>query len=135
MPLDVHVRIAAWLCIVLNTLLVCAFVLPGIFGLFHYDIHIQAGAPGGPVFATYLFAVLLFCFLAVLTLAIVGGVLLLRDRPAGRKITIIFSVLCLVDFPVGTLLGLYTLWALSRTGPVASEVFNLLGRFWESTED
>jgi len=121
MPIDTHVRIAAWLNIVLGTLAACVVVLFGsVFGVSYTAAIQQSGLPGAPGWAIGLFTAFIIYFLAYLALAILGGVLLLRGKPAGRVITIIFSVLSLVNFPVGTLLGGYCLWALLRTGPIGS---------------
>jgi hypothetical protein len=118
--IDTHVRVTAWLHIVLGALAVCVLgVLGMIFGF--------AGAAAGSAVhgrdANILawlasFGVALFAFiLAFPLLEIAGGVMLLGGRTAGRVITLIFSVLGLVNIPVGTAIGLYSLWALLRELP------------------
>jgi hypothetical protein len=54
-------------------------------------------------------------FAAVLALA--AGYGLLNRRPWGRIVAIIAAILALIKFPLGTALGIYTLWVL---GPGAS---------------
>jgi hypothetical protein len=52
-------------------------------------------------------------FLIVLSLpGIVGGVFLLQRRPWARILVLIVGVLDLIDIPLGTALGVYTLWVL-----------------------
>jgi hypothetical protein len=46
-------------------------------------------------------------------LAVVAGYGLLNRRPWGRIVAIIAAVLALIKFPIGTALGIYTLWALA----------------------
>ncbi len=43
--------------------------------------------------------------------------MLLGGSTAGRVITIVFSVLELINLPFGTVVGIYSLWALLREVP------------------
>jgi len=45
-------------------------------------------------------------------LAFVTGFSLLSRRPWGRILAIVAAVLALLKFPLGTALGIYTLWVL-----------------------
>ncbi len=121
MPLDIHVRIVAWLQIGMGTLAACVVVTIGvIFGHFGVPAVSQSAPPGLAGWVIGLFTLFIGYFLAYLALAILGGVLLLRGSPVGRLLTIIFSVLSLVNFPAGTALAIYSLWALLRTVSAAS---------------
>ena len=127
MPIDTHARIAAWLHIALGVLGVCVMLFLGaIFGLFGAAVGAaQTDVPAGLLgwFAGLGLVVFLF-FLALPVLEIVGGALLLNGSPVGRVLTIVYSVLGLINVPIGTAIGLYSLWALLRqvpqpaTGPV-----------------
>jgi hypothetical protein len=46
-------------------------------------------------------------------LALVSGYSLLTRRPWGRVLAIIAAILALIKFPLGTALGIYTLWVLA----------------------
>jgi hypothetical protein len=46
-------------------------------------------------------------------LALVAGYGLLTRKPWGRVLAIVLGVLALFKFPVGTALGIYTLWVLA----------------------
>jgi hypothetical protein len=46
-------------------------------------------------------------------LALVAGYGLLNRRPWGRTMAIIAAILALLKFPIGTALGIYTLWVLA----------------------
>src|SRR5215472_10910813 len=52
-------------------------------------------------------------FLAVLALpGIIGGWALFTGRSWGRPLVLVLGVLHLINIPLGTALGIYTLWAL-----------------------
>jgi hypothetical protein len=53
--------------------------------------------------------------------SIIGGIGLLQWRPWARILVIILGCLNLLNFPFGTALGIYTLWALTR--PEAQSLF------------
>ena len=128
MPIiDTHVRVAAWLHIALGVLWVC---IVGFFGLFFGAMGAFVGAKANAADAGVLawiagFGVTLLLFtLAFPVLEIVGGAMLLKGSTAGRVITIVFSVLELINIPFGTIVGVYSLWALLRetAQPVAGPV-------------
>jgi hypothetical protein len=120
MPIDTHVRVAAWFHIALGVLWVCLFAFVGLFfGAFGAIVGSAAhGKDAGVLGLIAGFGVVLFLFIiAFPVLEIVGGVMLLRGSTAGRVITIVFSVLELMNVPFGTAVGIYSLWALLREVP------------------
>ena len=120
MPIDTHVRVAAWLHIALGVLWVCILAF---FGLFFGAMGALVGATASSSDAGVLawiagFGITLLLFVLVFpVLEIVGGVMLLKGSTAGRVITIVFSVLELINIPFGTIVGVYSLWALLREIP------------------
>ena len=63
---------------------------------------------------------IIFVMAAVLSLpSIVAGVGLLQFRPWARMLTIVLSVLHMINVPFGTALGVYGLWALLAPGTEA----------------
>ena len=44
--------------------------------------------------------------------SLIAGIALLKYRNWGRILTVIVSILGIIDFPVGTALGIYGLWVL-----------------------
>ena len=56
-------------------------------------------------------AVGLFLFLLALP-SIVGGVGLLKGKSWARILVLILGIFYLIDFPIGTMIGLYTIWVL-----------------------
>jgi hypothetical protein len=123
MPIDTHVRVAAWLHIVFGALAASTLLFLGLFfGVFGaIAANTAQDAQASTVFAWIgsLGAVFLLFFIGLTALEIVGGVLLLQGKPAGRVITLIFSILGLLNIPIGTAVGVYSLWALLRAVPPA----------------
>ncbi|MCU0506871.1 MAG: hypothetical protein MUC34_00460 [Anaerolineae bacterium] len=104
-----HVPIVAWLNIVgsivlLGIALFLLVLLPGI------------GAMSGDRQAMGILAVVGFSvgiFMAVLALpGLLAGIGLLKRKNWGRVLAIVVSFLNLLNFPLGTLLGGYSLWVL-----------------------
>lgn len=120
--LDIHVRVAAWLHIVQGALAVCVIAFLGmIFGFAGAAAGASVHGQDANILAWLAsFGLALFAFiLAFPLLEIVGGAMLLGGHTAGRVITLIFSVLGLINIPIGTVIGIYSLWALLREAPVA----------------
>ena len=120
MPIDTHVRIAAWFHIVLGVIAACALGCVALFfGVFGAAVGASAqGSEAGVLgWIAGFGVVLLLVFMAFPVLEIVGGVMLLGGSAAGRIITIVFSILSLINIPIGTAIGIYSLWALLREVP------------------
>ena len=121
MPIDTHVRVAAWLHIVMGALGVCLLAIVGLMvGAFGAALGASShGHDEGMVLGAIagLGAIVFLFIMAFPALEIVGGVLLLRGSPVGKVLTIIFSILSLLNFPIGTVAGGYSLWALLREVP------------------
>jgi hypothetical protein len=107
--LRTHVPIVAWLNIVgsillLGVALFLLVLLPGI------------GVMSGDRDAAGILAVVGFSvgiFMAVLALpGLLAGIGLLKRKNWGRVLAIVVSFLNLLNFPLGTLLGGYSLWVL-----------------------
>ena len=123
MPIDTHARVAAWLHIAMGALAVSLLALFGLlFGAFG-ALGVTEGGIHAGIFGWLagLGAVILLVVMAFPALEILGGVLLLQGNPAGRVITIVFSVLGLINIPFGTVVGVYSLWALLRDVPRAAD--------------
>ena len=121
MPIDTHVRVAAWLHIVMGALAACTLLFIGLafgaFGAFVVGAAHDAQATGVLALIGGLGATFLFFFIGLAALEIAGAAMLLNGSAGGRVLTIIFSVLALLNFPIGTAIGAYSLWALLRAVP------------------
>jgi hypothetical protein len=110
-----HVKILAWLNIVLGGLgvVIALFVLVffgGLAGIASSDSNPddQAGAA-----VLGIIGGIAFLFLAAISIpSVIAGVGLLKLRSWAQMLTIIMSVLSLLNFPFGTALGIYGLWVM-----------------------
>lgn len=71
----------------------------------HYDMH-------GPAWMGLL-PVIVTMTVLMAALAVFEGMSLLRRKPWGRVLGIVLAIFALFKFPVGTALGIYTLWVLA----------------------
>lgn len=107
--LSQHVMILGWLYIVSSTifLAVAAFIFFLLTGI---------GAVSGEPEALAILSVVatsLGAFLTILSLpGIAAGIGLLRRKIWGRVLAIVVGILNLINVPIGTLIGIYTLWVL-----------------------
>ena len=111
MSTDQHLKVLSILYIAGSALLLLGaaivFVVFVVGGLFSGEV--------APVVASSLFGTALSGFLVLLAIpGILGGVGLLYHREWARILVLVLGFLNLVNFPLGTLLGVYTIWALMR---------------------
>ncbi len=52
-------------------------------------------------------------FVVVAVLGVIAGIGILGLQPWARTLLIVLAVLALFSFPLGTILGIYTLWVLA----------------------
>ena len=115
MPIDSHVRTAAILHIVMGAIALLALLVFGAIvaavGTFGTSLGLE------PEVAAWVGGVgLLFvrCSAGIAIAEIVGAAMLLRGSELGRAMTVVFSALSLLNIPIGTAIGAYSLWALLR---------------------
>lgn len=128
-PMQGHVGAVAVLHIVAGSLVAIALlVILASLGLAGGVTSMFAPSDAATVVGGTLLLVGLFMVLVLLPIALcalIGGLLLLRRRRAGRTLVFISSAVLLLGFPVGTALGVYSFWALSRPG---------LEQFWTEAQ-
>jgi hypothetical protein len=107
-----HIQLAAALHIALGLLSIFgALVLFGALGLAGSIAFSQGEQEVAGIIGVV--AVALGSFLLVLGLpGIIGGWALLTERSWGRPLVLVLGVLSLFNIPIGTAVGIYTLWAL-----------------------
>ncbi|MBK1876378.1 hypothetical protein [Pelagicoccus mobilis] len=109
-----HVRIVAYLHIAFGALSLLAAIvtfiaLGAVGGLVVVQGEIGAAGILGVV------AVFVAGLLSVLAIPdLLGGWALLVGKPWGRPLVIVISFLSLLNIPFGTVVGIYSLWALLR---------------------
>lgn len=110
--MDRHIRIAGWLNIVWG-------LLWAVIGLV-FMLDPEAVTNGGWIGEEYLLVFWLGAVIALLSLPyIIGGVGLLKGWRWARFLAAVLIILEILSFPLGTAVGIYTLWALAKTRPNA----------------
>jgi hypothetical protein len=107
--MDTHVKVLGWLWIIIGALgligALCAFVSIAGGGLISGE--------QDAIIATSITAIVIGSLIFVLSVpSIIAGIGLLKYKSWARILAIILGVLNLFAFPIGTALGIYTLWAL-----------------------
>lgn len=116
---ETHVKIVGWLHLLLSILglLLAAFLL-----LVFLVIGLLLARADEPealgVLAIIAIAIGFFLFLLSAP-GLVGGIGLLKRQNWARILVLILSVLQLFNVPIGTALGVYSLWALTRPETMA----------------
>lgn len=104
-----HVRILGWCFIVYSAIIVLVGVGIGSIVLF-------GGAISGDreaILITGAVGTAIASFLILISLpGMLAGIGLLKMRPWARIVAIVIGVLHILSFPIGTALGIYTLWVL-----------------------
>ncbi|SHE98811.1 hypothetical protein SAMN05444274_103175 [Mariniphaga anaerophila] len=109
--MEKHVNIVAALHIGLSILGILAGIFVYVLFYFIGDLSNDDQAR----FVLSIIAKVLVIFMIVLSLpGIVGGIGLFKRKEWARILTLIVSVLDLVNFPVGTAVGVYSIWALAQ---------------------
>ena len=114
--MEQHVKILAWLNIVLGGLgvlgaLMILLFFGGLAGVVASDAA-DADAAGGAAVLGIVGGVGAIVLSVLSIPCVIAGVGLLKLRSWAQILTIIMSVLSLVNFPMGTALGVYGLWVM-----------------------
>jgi len=116
--MDQHVPILGWLYVVGHAifLVIGAFVFLLLVGLAPVTGETEA------IWILTLVGTTVGLLMAALGLpGVIAGYGLLKRKPWARILAIVVGILNLINFPVGTAIGLYTLWVLTQ--PAATEYF------------
>ena len=116
--MQTHVKVLAWLHIVFGGLLILAGVVALLFfGGLAGIVGISDQTPDARIAVPILGGIggLVFVVMMVLALpGIIAGVGLLKFAPWDRIVTIVLSALHLLSVPIGTAIGIYGLWVLTK---------------------
>lgn len=116
--LDTNIAIVGWLHIIGNVL----FLVLGVLSfLFMAGIGLATGDPIATRILGVIGAVGALFFVVLALPGLVAGVGLLTRQSWSRMLAIVVGFLSLVNIPVGTAIGLYTLWVLFQ--PNAADYF------------
>jgi len=120
MDMKEHVTVVGALCIGLGAL---GVVLAIIAFVFFAGIGVLSGDREALPILTFI-AVVSAGFLAIISVPdIIGGIGLLKWQPWARILVLILSVIKLINFPLGTIVGVYSIWVLMQ-----NEVAGLFAR-------
>jgi hypothetical protein len=114
--MNTHVRVLAILQIVYASLglllgLFVGVLFGGIATIVGFNAPLDDSVVAVPILA--IIGGIAASFLIVLSLPrLIAGIALLKHRSWGRILTIVVSILGMIDFPFGTGLGIYALWVL-----------------------
>ncbi len=104
-----------------SVLSVLYFLIAGIFLFFAILMYVFMNATGLPFLGMQSFslshtaAIVLASFFSFLTLISVAGAIgMLRWKEWGRKITMALGGILVFAIPIGTVVGIYTLWVLTH---------------------
>jgi len=110
-----HIKILGWIHVIFGVLGLCAaFVIFTVFGGIAGMVGVTGDADAR-VAAPILLLIggVILMIIAVLSIpGLIGGVGLLYFKPWARIFMIVLSALHILNVPIGTILGVYGLWAL-----------------------
>jgi len=107
--MEQHVKAVAWLQIGLSIVWIIlgfamAAILIGVGVASHDRDAVEILSIIAPI-------IIVFCVLTSIP-SIVGGIFLLKHKEWSRILVIVVSFIDLINFPIGTALGIYSLWVL-----------------------
>jgi len=110
-----HIKILGWIHVIFGALgLVAAFVIFTVFGGIAGLVGVSGDADAqvaAPILV--LIGGIVLVIIAVLSIpGLIGGIGLLNFKPWARIFMIVLSALHILNVPIGTMLGIYGLWAL-----------------------
>ena len=127
--MNFHLKVLGWLYLVMGVLSLIATCWfgyaifshgPGAFGPDVQRILIDAG------YGTALLGLLAFASVGTL----LTGIAFLKAHRYARGLAYVFALLGILDFPLGTMLGVYTLWVLSQTKEAPERSLRHLDSTW-----
>ena len=116
--MESHVKLLGILYVVMGSLgvlgaLVVLLIFGGIAGIVGVSGHTSDAAAAIPILSG-IGGILFFVILLFSLPGLIGGVGLLRLAPWSRIFMIVISALHLLSIPIGTALGVYGLWVLTK---------------------
>jgi hypothetical protein len=125
-PMQTHVKVLGILHIVLGALgILIGLGMLALFGGIAGVVGMNAGGDDAAIAIPILGGIgsLIFIFAMIVSIpGIIAGIGLLSFRPWARILGIIISILNLLNFPFGTIVGFYGIWVLfSRDGAALFE--------------
>ena len=117
--MEKHINVVASLQIGLSILGIVAGIF--IFTILYFARDITGDQQAQMILSIIANIVMVFLFICALP-GIIAGIGLFKRKEWARILTLIISVLHLINFPVGTAVGVYSIWALVQ--PEITKEFN-----------
>lgn len=114
--LEGHRRILGIFFIVMNALTLLVALGFGAFGLALGQFGMQHASADERVMVTAILVGVTGCFFLMGLPGIITGIGLLKRRPWSRTLALVMGVLALPNVPLGTALGIYTIWFYTQAG-------------------
>jgi len=106
-----HIRILGWLYVVFGAL----GILVGVFVFLVMGIAGAASGEAGAALAAGGIGLFVALLIAVMSLpSVIAGWGLLKRKSWSRMLAIVLGAISLISIPIGTALGIYTIWALTK---------------------
>ncbi len=105
----VHVPILGWMLIISNAMFL---LLAGFLWILLVGVGVATGEPDARAILSIVGTALAIFFSVLSVPGIAAGIGLLRRKTWGRVLAIVMSILGLLNFPIGTIIGAYALWVL-----------------------
>lgn len=115
--LDIHTRVVAALHIVCGLLTLAVPLAIAAFFTAFFNFAPNLGDQGVIGLITAIGGAILIPFILLGLGQMVAGICLLGGGRTARGFVIAFGILHLINIPIGTAIGAYTLWALLRPAP------------------
>ena len=123
--MDLHIKVLAAFHLILGVLgligsLMIILIFGGLAGIINMAATDNPDASLAVPVVGLIGGILVVVILTLSVPGIIAGLGLLKRRPWARILTIVLSVLHLINIPFGTLLGIYGLWVLlsQNTAPL-----------------
>lgn len=113
--MEKHVNVVAALQIGLSILRLIIVAI--VFAVLHFAINF-ADDPDAEFVLSIVANIVMVVALILSVPGILAGIGLFKRKEWARILTLIISVLDLINFPIGTAVGVYSIWALSQTETV-----------------
>jgi hypothetical protein len=114
--LEGHRRILGIVFIVMNALTLLVALGFGAFGLAMGHFGIQHARADEQAVVTAVLAGVTGCLFVMGLPGIITGIGLLKRRPWSRTLALVLGCLALPNVPLGTALGIYTIWFYTQAG-------------------
>jgi hypothetical protein len=116
--MDVHKRILAILYIISGALqILVMIILSSVISLIVPFIMEEAGPEGQWVFVWLVpfIRIIAVCIIILFSIpSIIGGIGLLNNKPWALTLLLVLGCFKLFSFPIGTAIGIYTIWVYSQ---------------------